>query len=482
MTRDDTRAGGGGVDARAPRGSSAAWLVAAAFAAPVCAIVLTRHNAGRAAFDSIVYHEHFVRRLAEEAPRVDLSNPLTATTPGFHMLLAAASLAGLESTTALRLVAMAIGALLVWCVARWCERAAGRAAGALLALPLAMSVYVIGSGAWLLPDDLAWLLVGAIVACCVRPASAFARRDLVVAAALLVPLVLVRQTHLWVAAVVWMAAFRVRAGETDPGFSARARRAVPWIVATLPAFATVAFFASIWGGLVPPRFQGELQSLNPATPAFLCLEFAILSIGFAPWVVGALVHGWRKAPRAIVAAAVVGTILAAVPETTEDIASGRYSGWWVIVGKLPVIAGRTGVAMLVLAPLGAAMLAALLVGVDRSRRSVLAMAVVAFGGAVTMQHYAWQRYHEPFLLLLLPALCLLQEDGWRWRPRFALAPVAFAGALALVTMRALHTEPVATGTIPPPVHRAEGDRYYDGPRRLTDDEIAAAIADEASRR
>ncbi|MFM1822116.1 MAG: hypothetical protein RI967_382 [Planctomycetota bacterium] len=462
------------------RGSVAAWLVAAAFAAPVLAIVLSGHNAGRAAFDSIVYHEHFIRRLAEEAPTVDLSNPLTATTPGFHMLLAAASLAGLESTTALRLVAMAIGALLVWCVARWCERVAGRAAGAILALPLAASVYVIGSGAWLLPDDLAWLLVAAIVACCLRPSCT--RRDLAIAAALLVPLVLVRQTHLWVAAVVWMAAFRVRAGESDPGFAQRARRALPWVVATLPAFAAVALFAWIWGGLVPPRFQGELQSLNPATPAFLCLEFAILSLGFAPWVAGALVRAWRSAPRAIVAAAVAGLLLAAVPETTESIAGGRYSGWWVIVGKLPVIAERTGVAMLVLAPAGAAMLAALLVGVDRARRPVLAMAVIAFGAAVTMQHYAWQRYHEPFLLLLLPALCLLQEDGWRWKPRFALAPLAFAGVLAMVTSRALHTDPVATGSIPPAVHRAEGDRYYDGPRRRTDEEVAAAIADEAARK
>lgn len=461
-----------------PRGSAAAWLVAAAFAAPVCAIVLTGHDAGRAAFDSIVYHEHFIRRLAEEAPRVDLSNPLTATTPGFHMLLAAASLAGLASTMALRLVAMAIGALFIWCVARWCERAAGRAAGALLALPLAMSVYVIGSGAWLLPDDLAWLLVAAVVAICVRPSCT--RRDLAIAAALLVPLVLVRQTHLWVAAVVWMAALRVPAGAPDPGFAVRMRRAIPWVAATLPAFATVALFASIWGGLVPPRFQGELQSPNPATPAFLCLEFAILSLGFAPWVAGALVRGWRNAPRAIVGAAVAGAVLAAVPETTESIADGRFSGWWVIVGKLPVIAGRTGVAMLVLAPAGAAMLAALLLGVDRSRRAVLAMAVVAFGAAVTMQHYAWQRYHEPFLLLLLPALCLLQEDGWRWRPRFALAPLALAGVLALVTMRALHTGVVAPGTIPPSVHRAAGDRYYDGPRRLTDEEIAAAIAGEAS--
>jgi hypothetical protein len=464
---------------------SAAWAVAAVFAAPVLALVLSGANAGRAAFDSIAYHEHFIRQLAEDAPRIDLSNPLTATTPGFHMLIAAASVAGLESTTSLRLVAAAIGVALVWWLARWCERSTGSPAAAVLALPLAASVYVIGSGAWLLPDDLAWLLVGVVLATCLRPT--IRTRDLALASALLVPLVLVRQTHLWAAALVWAAAMRPRGDATDgsPTVMRALGRAWPWILATMPAFVVVAAFASRWGGLVPPRFQGELQSFNPATPAFLLLQAAILVVGFLPWTAQAVRRAMVRSPRVLIAAAAAGLLFAALPATTEDVAAGRYSGWWTIVGRSPSIAGRTSMAMLVLAPIGSTAIAALLLGLGRGRRLVASMSVLAFGAAVTVQHYAWQRYHEPFLLILLPILCIEQEDGWTWRPSAGLAPVALATVLGAASWRSLGADAVATvaaGRIPPAVHRADGDRYYDGPRRLDEREVAERIEAESSPR
>ncbi|MEY3022777.1 MAG: hypothetical protein RIS86_1975 [Planctomycetota bacterium] len=455
---------------------SAAWAVAAVFAAPVLALVLSGANAGRAAFDSIAYHEHFIRQLAEDAPRIDLSNPLTATTPGFHMLIAAASVAGLESTTSLRLVAAAIGVALVWWLARWCERSTGSPAGAVLALPLAASVYVIGSGAWLLPDDLAWLLVGAVLAICLRPKVG--PRDLALASALLVPLVLVRQTHLWAAALVWAAAMRPRGDE--PITPARAvRAALPWIVATVPAFATVGAFARHWGGLVPPRFQGELQSLNPATPAFLLLQVAILSLGFLPWIARAVRLAFDRSLHALIAGGLAGLLLAAIPTTTENIVAGRYSGWWTLVGRAPTIGGRMSLAMLVLAPVGAMVVVALVAGLGRGRRIVAVAAILAFGGAVTLQHYAWQRYHEPFILLLLPMLCVLQEDGWRWRPRMALAPLALVAVSVVVCVRSLDATPVAQGRVPPARHRAEGDRFYLESRRLSEMEVAAGTPAQA---
>jgi len=58
---------------------------------------------GRGAFDQLNYHEQVIRRFVEQWPAPDLSDYLSATTPGYHLALAAfAEYAG-ESAVALRL-------------------------------------------------------------------------------------------------------------------------------------------------------------------------------------------------------------------------------------------------------------------------------------------------------------------------------------------------------------------------------------------
>ncbi len=427
---------------------------------PAMALIVAGNNNGRAASDSIAYHERFIRALADSFPWFDLSNPLTATTPGYHIILATVAQFVGDSNTALRLVSMLVGCAFVGLVAAWLARRVGVARGVLFTLPLIASIYVVGSAAWLLPDNLAWMLVAAILFLTLRePKRA---QHLIVASLLLVLLVCVRQVHIWAAAMVWVGGWVLVGSGARParGFVDRAFRTLPWVLATVPAFVVLALFVRHWGGLTPPRFQSELQGVNLATPAFILLQVSVLAIGFAPWLWGTLTRAWRDERGVLVLALILGVLLAAVPETTLDPAAGRFSGWWAIVGMAPTIARRTSVLMLFAAPLGAVVLASALLGVTTRQRVILTVSIVAFIAAVSSNYYSWQRYHEPFLLVVLATLCALERDrgesrsSWRW-----LFPIGLVLLHAGITMQGLSANPVALDTLPAPNHRMPGEVF-----------------------
>jgi len=443
---------------------TAAALAALALVLPSAALILGGNNSGRAAFDSTAYHERFIRALAESFPAFDLTNPLTATTPGYHIVVATFAQLGADSTTAMRLVSMLIGAAFVGCVAAWLARRGGALLGVVFALPLVASIYVLGSAAWLLPDNLAWLLVVSILFLALgEPARA---RRLVLASVLLVLLVCVRQIHIWAAATVWIGGWMLVAGGARParGLVDRTYRTMPWVLATGPAFAALVFFVRHWGGLTPPRFQNELQGLNPATPAFILLQVAVISAAFLPWLIGPVRRAWRQQRGALLAAALLGAIAALVPVTTADLHAGRFSGWWGVIERAPVVGGRTSLLVLLAAPMGAIVLAAALLGLTARARAVIGVSFLAFVAALTANYYCWQRYHEPFLLVLVPMLCVLQQQGtpratgWRM-----LAPLAFAAMLAVISARGFRGEPVPPDALPAPEHVAPEDPF--APRR-----------------
>ncbi|MBM4099939.1 MAG: hypothetical protein FJ260_08305, partial [Planctomycetes bacterium] len=142
----------------------AAAVAGAALAVPAALLVVTGADAGRAAWDAGLYHERVIRSFIEQFPAIDARNPLTTTTPGYHVVLAAFGAAVSDAPLTLRLAAVAVGTSFVAFVAAWCAGLRGAAQGTLLALPLACSLYVVGSAAWPLPDDAAWLLVATTLA------------------------------------------------------------------------------------------------------------------------------------------------------------------------------------------------------------------------------------------------------------------------------------------------------------------------------
>jgi hypothetical protein len=73
----------------------------------------------------------------------------------------------------------------------------------LLALPLAVSLYTFSSGAWLLPDDAAWLAVLGILIIALGPT----RRAWLFGGVVLLALVLVRQNQIWAIAPLMASAW-----------------------------------------------------------------------------------------------------------------------------------------------------------------------------------------------------------------------------------------------------------------------------------
>ncbi len=448
-----------------PRIHGIAPVVAAFFALflPAATVALLGLNAGRGAWDATVYHEPFARQLAADFPRFDLSDPLTATTPGYHMLLAVLIRVGLESTLALRLITALIGGLFIAALAAWLARRVRPLDALLLSLPLAASIYTFQASAFILPDNPAWLLVFVIIALCLRNPPGGTR--LVLASVLLVLLVLTRQVHLWAAGVIWLAAW-LGVRRTDPGLFTAISRRIPRTLAavllTLPAVALIAWFIRHWDGLTPPRFQGDMHGGNPATPAFILVQIAILGIGFGPWLLPGVLRAARDHAGILISAGAIGLLLALIPATTTDPDAGRYSGWWALNAKAPVLLGRTSTLFLILAPLGAMLIAGPLLALPHRVRWMLLGTLAGFAAAQSATFFSWQRYHEPFLILFLAMLAGLQPPELRATPLARLripAMVLLCLILAAISVQALRGEPIAPGTPPPAKHTSPNDPW-----------------------
>ncbi len=421
---------------RAARGVLCVLAVLAAWAAATAAVIATdAFAASRAAQDQDNYHLLAIRTFAGELPRPDLRDYRSATTPGYHLALAEVARYVSSDEWALR----ACGALftlapLLLLGVLGVRAGAGVAAGAVL-LPAAASLYIFSAGAWLLPDNAGWFGVLAIAAIALfrRPTPAM----IFGAGGVLLLLVLCRQIHLWAAAVVW--AWALLGGrDENPGVRARVARLGMALVASVPAFAAVAAFRDLWGGLVPPLFQGGVfdpvvgkmspqnSGGNPATPAFLLMLFGAYGVFF----LGFLTEGVRRVRRmdtpAVAAVALgmaAGLALSLIPETSFSVEAGRYTGFWALVPRLPVVGGRS----LFLA--GGAVVGGAIVGLcfaSLSRRDglVVLATVLAFGAAQSTAFAAWQRYMEPLVLLVLALVAIAGV-----RPRDDTPGPALLGAL-----------------------------------------------------
>ncbi len=431
------------------------------------AVIAFLPNAGRGAWDATVYHEPLVRALADTWPRFDLADPLSATTPGYHIVLATLDAIGIGSTASLRLASALIGSTLIAMLCAWCVRRVRPLDAFLLALPIAASIYTFQASAFILPDNLAWIGVLVILACCLRDPPGF--RPLIVASIALPALVFTRQVHLWAAAPIWLAAW-LGVRDTTPGLFAspasRIPRTATAVALTVPGFLVVGWFFRHWGGAVPPRFQGDMSGGNPATPAFILLQCSILAVGFGPWILPGVLSLIRDHGRVALLAIAIGLALAIAPDTSFDRDAGRYSGWWALARVTPDIGGRLNTAMLLLAPLGALVVAGSLSGLTHRARWTLLGALVAFAAAQSATAYAWQRYHEPFLIVLFALASASQPPHLRRTPFAALrvpAMLVFCAGLAWISISAIGGDPVEPGTTPPAMHTQPTDPWFEPP-------------------
>jgi hypothetical protein len=173
-----------------------------------------------------------------------------------------------------------------------------------------------------------------------------------------------------------------------------------------------------WHGLVPPAWQAAVAqgSVSTAPLGYLLAVFFVLGIFYlvAALPAGVAVHSdWRNAWT--LGAAGAGLLLAAAEPTDYNVAGGRWGGYlWAAAAKLPVL-GHRSVLFLVLAPLGAALLAVMTRRL--ARRSLGGSAFLWLGAFLAWtttalpSRLAFHRYFEPTILIFLIFWVVLMVRG-----------------------------------------------------------------------
>ena len=408
-------------DGSARRGLVAGVALGLSAWALLAGLVLLGATSARAAFDAEMYHLAVIRTFAATWPLADVSDYLSATTPGYHWVLAGVWRLW-PSVTVLEMIGSGVAAALVGVVGWWATRESRWGVGWVAALPVVASPYVVHSALAVLPDNAAWLCVLAVLLLSLGGLGGL--RWVAVGLALLA-LVLARQSHIWAAGVIvasgWLGASGTLQSSRD-SVGRKLGRAAAGGASAVPAVVALGLFVWIWGGLVPPTFAGQSGGAHPNVRASLSVvapAYILMLIGlYAPFYAGWWWTGVRcRAGLAIVfgvAGALVGLGLAVAGASTFDLESGRNGGYWQVIRAGPVIADRTSVVLVVLSSWGGAMVGVCGAALPARRRLLLLITLAGFACAQVVNANAWQRYHEPMVLLLIAvasACCLRGEES-----------------------------------------------------------------------
>lgn len=431
---------------------SLAWLWAGlgaglAYLVVLLGIIATDRIPERAGFDDIMCHEPTIREFARQWPRLDFTDYLSATTPGYHLLLAMV----VKFVAPERHVLQGVGALIasgwIGLMVAGVARRAGPWLGVAFVLPIAFSAYVVQSGAYLLPDNVSWLLLYAGLVLCLGTWSV---RGALGFGLVLLLAVLVRQPLLWLAGVAWAAAWlsptQVRGGARlwatalREKFRTRLWRTGLAIGVSLPAMWALWYFVSIWHGLTVPRFQGLHQALGYSTPVFVLANVGFSSLFFGASLWPVLRQVWSRARGLVLAAGVSGAALGALQPSTMSFEAGRFSGLWTIGSLFPSV-GHVSLFMFSLATVGGVALLGWLMMLGLRQRLILVVAILGFVAAQTMNHLTAQRYVEPFLLMLIPlgasrVVALVPPAGRRW---LLVGPLLYVGFMLVVNAQAFRS-------------------------------------------
>jgi len=441
------------------------WGVALSlFVFAVSALVIASGRGGPSeASDQDRYHLVVIDQMSSQWPAIDVVDYPSATSPGYHALMAGIRVAlGPESgLLAMRLVNAAVGALVpLWCfvVARRFV-SSGRAFA--LSAPLALNSYVLGGSAYLTTDNAGLLLALVAVGVCVGWPASTGRLLLAGLAGTLA--VATRQVHVWAACVpaASYAAAHPALRRVAPGplrawtREAPLSGAVPLLsaaAATAAPVALVGVFVWLWGGLVPPAYASLHNS--GANLASYALALSLAGV-IAPALSLVTTPLWRSSclrSRLTLGLAVVGIVAAVMTPTTFQMKE-RALGWlWHGVWIAPAFGDRS-LLLAALAPLGGVAVGALACDAARAghggRALVLLTAMAGWLSAQSMNTMAWQRYFEPTLLVSLAWLAAMgaARDEWapvaRPRPRYKtlalLERAWWLGPLVLVVLQAAVT-------------------------------------------
>lgn len=402
-------------------------VVVLAFLLPAAALIALGVRGGTQFGDQQQYHLPTIELFGRQWPAFDFRTYPAAMTPGYHLLMAAVGRAGggtLAMQAATAMVTAGLLATLAWAVAR----RAAPADAVLLCLPVAWSQYVLTSGVFLVPHNLAWWGVLAILLLALRsrpgrwvyPAFGLA----------LLGLLMARQIHLWALLPMAVAAAwgdgpspkaalpnnRSAGGRSDR----RAARLGFLLLAAAPGLLALGWFAWLWGGLTPAteEWVHPVRGVNGAAVAMMLATAGFLGVGY---VALPLASAPAAARRWGVAGAVVAAAAAAVPSSSYDVPAGRWGGLWNLARVTPTVADRS-LAVIALAAVGGFVVAALLAALRPRDRWVMAAALAGFVAAHATVNQAWQRYYEPMALFAFVLGCARLPAGVG--PAATVAPTA----------------------------------------------------------
>ncbi|MFM1868752.1 MAG: hypothetical protein RL591_2160 [Planctomycetota bacterium] len=422
---------------RAPGASRDGWIAAGCAAGVHLGLALIAILAGITGtsewFDQRDYHLPVIFEFARTLPTPTVSDYNSATTPGYHLLMAVAVRAGVEGVL-LSVVNALFGVVFVAMVAGYIGRLSGVLVGIAAGCLLGVSPYVLSSSVWMTTDNLASIaLFGAFLAAAPIAAARtpYAVRCGVLASLVAVLGVCVRQILAYAAAFPGAAVVARACAERR---APRASELAVAALALLPSLIVVAIFVKLWGGLVPPTFQQyHGGGANPVTPIYV---LAVVAVWATPVFIG--IPGFLRelfSPRMMLLAALAAIVACALP--SSYVVHVRFGGiLWTVASKLPAPFERS-ILIVPLAGLGAAVLGAYLRLWSRTTahesRGLGLYALLALLGmtvAQTTNTQCFERYIQPpVLVLALVAAASLAGPRLRAWPFLAMTAVALVLSL-----------------------------------------------------
>ena len=363
-------------------------------------------------WDQDFYHRPVVQILSAQLPSLNFNDFGSATTPGYHVVLAVIHRLG-ASDLELRLLSSLFGLAAAVALCRVVTRLSNEAFGAVASAVLLLMPYVMSSAVFLTTDDLALFGVTLAVAAAVDSARAGSTSStLVRSVTWSCAASIVRQVLLWTAGLQVLAVLmRWMAGDER-----RPLRALTWAsIAMLPAVALIGWFVWIWGGLVPPGFQRTVSAgINFATPIY---ALALMSC-WGGCIAAAHPQFFRalRSRRALLCGlCALGLALLTVTAPDSPPLGTRWGGiLWNIAARFPVIGGRSLVLVTMAAAGGVVIGTILEIAARHPRRSEAwtALSALALGVVAQMANtLCFERYLAPIVIVCtaLAIAPLLQE-------------------------------------------------------------------------
>lgn len=382
-------------------------VVGIAYLVLVWGAILMQSHEGSEAYDQDHHHAVVIDEIAaslrgdpgSRTPSELLKDYPSATSPGFHTVLAVVRVAGVDSLLGLQLVSSLCGLVLAVTVCAALGRSMPRWHALGWTMPLLLSPYFLGGSIWLTTDVAAWMLQFGALVLILGPTPSVGRLAAIGVLATLA--VFVRQPSVWmVAPIAALGVIRWRSSHQawSPGHW------IAWVLAIALPLAVLAGLVAIWGGLVPPSFRAQhAAGANWATPS---LFLALLGLWGSPWLVVTHVTSDRHGPwRVPVVGLGAGLLVGLLPQTDYARESGRWGGpIWSVIESFPSPMGHS-VVVIALAGLGGAVLAALISRAWQHRDGrLLVLAMLSFVAAATANTQCFERYIDLPILMFLPLL------------------------------------------------------------------------------